>query len=380
MPTKVAYIVSMKRGLPAFTFKEIKELICLGVDVYCYVMRSGKGPYMPELGWKVVDLRMLEFTVTLMLFLLRRPKEFIQTFISAIRDKGVVHFLIAIYFTKYLLRQSIDVIYSFEGLHALWIGYYCRFFTHIPLTVIGHAEMIDTRQKVGLTSKAINACYRIITISNYNKAKIIKQFHVPDEKIEVVRLFADFEEDKSVKVLIVGEWSERKGHETLLKAVQEPGMEDFKVWIVGGGAWGTEYFDVEEYVQEHNLGDRVVIWGKVSEELLKLLYENCDIFCLPSRTTRKGVQEGIPVALMEAMFFSKPVISTYHTGIPELVSEILIHENDYKALSKALIKLRSAELREKLGSTNKQIIEKKYNIRNVKKIAKILKEGIMEKR
>ena len=177
-------------------------------------------------------------------------------------------------------------------------------------------------------------------------------------------------------MLIVGEFSERKGHETLLKAIQEPGMDDFEVWVVGGRPWGKEYFDVQKYVQKHNLQDKVVIWGRVSEELLKLLYKNCDIFCLPSRTTKKGVKEGIPVALMEAMYFAKPIISTYHTGIPELVPEILIPENDYKALAQALIKLKSPELRKELGLKNKKIVEEKYNKRNVEKIAQILRENI----
>jgi len=297
--------------------------------------------------------------------------------LSALRDKGLLHLLIAIYFLKFLKRDLIDVIYCFEGLHALWIGYYCHLLTGIPLTVLVHAEMVDTKQKIALTKKALDKCYKIITISNYNKIRIIKQFHVPDEKVEVVRLFANFKEDKTTKILIVGEWSERKGHETLLKAVQEPGMEDFKVWIVGGGTWGTEYFDVEKYVKERNIEDRVVIWGKVSEDLLKLLYENCDIFCLPSRTTKKGVQEGIPVALMEAMLFGKPVISTYHTGIPELVPEILILENDHKALAEALVQLKSPELREKLGVANREIIKKNYSVRNVEGIARIIEEGIM---
>ncbi|MEE9214405.1 MAG: glycosyltransferase family 4 protein [Thermodesulfobacteriota bacterium] len=341
-------------------------------------MKDGKGPYMPTPGWNVVRIRYLDFILSLIIFIFRRPMGFFPSFISAMKDKGLLHFFIAIYFSKFLKKQSIDAIYCFEGKHALWIGYYCHLFTNIPMTVLVHAEMVETKSKINLTKKAINKCYKIITISEYNKKGIIKQFQVPSEKIDVVRLFADFQEDMTIKILIVGEWSERKGHETLLRAIQEPGTEDFKVWVVGGGAWGSDYFNVEKYVSEQNLQKKVVIWGKVSEDLLKLLYNNCDIFCLPSKTTKKGVKEGIPVALMEAMFFAKPVISTYHTGIPELVPEILIHENDHEALARALIKLRSPELRRELGARNKKIIEENYSKRNVRKIAQILQENINE--
>lgn len=378
MVLKVAYILSMKRGLPAFTYREIKELVGLGIDIHSYIMRDGTGPYMPEPDWKIVKLKKLDFILTFFLFILRRPKVFFSTFFSAIQDDGIVHFLIAVYFTKYLKKQSIDVMYCFEGKHAFWVGYYCHLFTHLPLIVIVHAEMVHTKEKVSLTKKAIESCYKIVTISNYNKEGIIKQFQVPSEKIDVVRLFADFQEDDRIKVLIVGEFSERKGHETLLKAIQEPDTDVFKVWVVGGGTWSGEYFNLEEYVKQNNLQDKVVLWGKVSEELLRLLYQNCDIFCLPSRTTKKGIKEGIPVSLMEAMFFAKPVISTYHTGIPELVPEILIHENDYKALAQALIRLKSAELRKELGIKNKKIIEESYSKKNVRKIAQMLRESFKE--
>ena len=374
MSKKVAYIVSMKNGLPAFTFREIEELLGLDVDVDCFIMRSGKGVYMPKPEWIVVKIRKLDFIITFLKFVFQHPICFVKTAVEAIKDKGTIHFLIAIYFSKYLRLRKTDIIYCNEGKHALWIGYYCHLFTNLPLTVLVHAEMVDTTNKVRLTQKGVNKCCKIITVTEYNKKRIIKQFNVPDDKVEVIRLFADFKKDSHLRVMIVGEYAERKGHETLLKAIQQQGLDDYKVWVVGGGNWGDEYFDVTRYVEENNLNDRVVIWGKVSEELLKLLYENCDIFCLPSQTSRKGVTEGLPVSLMEAMFFGKPVISTYHTGIPELVPEILIEEGDCKALAQALIRLRSSELRQKLGAKNKEIVEQRYSKKNVQRIAQILRE------
>ncbi|MBL1603589.1 glycosyltransferase, partial [Klebsiella pneumoniae] len=49
-------------------------------------------------------------------------------------------------------------------------------------------------------------------------------------------------------------------------------------------------------------------------------------FLLPSVTASNGDMEGIPVALMEAMASGLPVISTYHSGIPELIDD---HKNGY---------------------------------------------------
>ncbi len=48
--------------------------------------------------------------------------------------------------------------------------------------------------------------------------------------------------------------------------------------------------------------------------------KSADIFVLTSITAQDGDSEGMPVALIEAHAMGLPVISTYHTGIPELVN------------------------------------------------------------
>lgn len=61
-----------------------------------------------------------------------------------------------------------------------------------------------------------------------------------------------------------------------------------------------------------------------------------DILILPSVTTKRGDQEGIPVTLMKALARGLPVISTWHGGIPELIKEgesgFLVPERDVDAL------------------------------------------------
>lgn len=365
----------MRNGLPAFTFREIAELKNLGIEVDCFVMRDGRGAYMPLPDWHVVRVGRLELAVSLLWFALGNPLRFTGSLVQAVRDKGLIHLLLAICFLKHLVSRNVEVIYCNEGLHALWIGYYCRLFTGLPLVVIVHAEMVDRNIKPGLTRKSVEQCEKVITISEYNKKRIMARFGVADEKVEVVRLFADFKRRDELKVLIVGMWTGRKGHETLLRAIQEPGLQGYRVWVVGGGNWGDDFFDVAAYVKQHRLEEQVVIWGKVPEELLTLLYESCDIFCLPSKTSAAGVKEGLPVSLMEAMFFGKPVISTYHTGIPELVPDILIEENDHLALAEGLRRLASAELRQSMGRRNRQIVLEQYSKANVRKIAAILAGG-----
>ncbi len=58
--------------------------------------------------------------------------------------------------------------------------------------------------------------------------------------------------------------------------------------------------------------------------------------------------EGIPVALMEAMAVGLPVVSTFHSGIPELiennVSGWLVPENDAEALADTLFRLSQGDI------------------------------------
>ncbi len=73
---------------------------------------------------------------------------------------------------------------------------------------------------------------------------------------------------------------------------------------------------------------------KPSHEV-KAMLDDADVFLLPSVTGADGDMEGIPVALMEAMAVGIPVVSTLHSGIPELVeadkSGWLVPENDARA-------------------------------------------------
>ena len=65
-----------------------------------------------------------------------------------------------------------------------------------------------------------------------------------------------------------------------------------------------------------------------------------DGFILHSVTAEDGDMEGIPVALMEAMAQGLPVVTTRHSGIPELVEHevtgFLVEERNEAALAKIL--------------------------------------------
>jgi glycosyltransferase involved in cell wall biosynthesis len=78
--------------------------------------------------------------------------------------------------------------------------------------------------------------------------------------------------------------------------------------------------------------------------------------------------DGMPNALIEAMALGKPVISTYVSGIPELIKDgagILVPPEDSKALAKAIegIYFMDLETRKRMGRKGYEIVGMEFNIK-----------------
>jgi len=185
-------------------------------------------------------------------------------------------------------------------------------------------------------------------------------YGVDESKIEVIHIHGDISDERarrSTKILMVAGFSEKKGHEVLFEAVKKLGRDDITLWIVGQG-----HLDVRGLAERAGISHLTVFLGVLKGELLNILYDACDIVVLPSRTAANGDREGIPVSLMEAMSRRKPVISTRHAGIPELVSEILVPENDPNALAQAIAYLVDhPEVRAQQGDRNYEIVKRDFS-------------------
>jgi glycosyltransferase involved in cell wall biosynthesis len=204
---------------------------------------------------------------------------------------------------------------------------------------------------------------------------LINRFGALGERVKVIRLFAEMIPDPhalkhETKLLIVGGFQDRKGYDVLLKALKILNRPDVRLWVVGYKG----PVDVPKLVNDLGLRDQVTIFGQISDDVLKVLYTYCDIFCMPSRMDRHGIGEGLPVALMEAMAYEKPVVATTHTGIPELVPDILVPENDADQLAAGILQLvNDVQLRRAMGERNRQIVSQQYSAANVRALLDVLK-------
>jgi colanic acid/amylovoran biosynthesis glycosyltransferase len=168
-------------------------------------------------------------------------------------------------------------------------------------------------------------------------------------------------------ILCPANFSHVKGHKYLLKACQilfDKGVK-FQCLLAGGGPLENELRNI---VKEMRLDNYIIFLGKLPHEELLDLYRKGEInaVILPSIVTENGEKEGIPVALMEAMSYCIPVISTNTGSIPELIgggSGVMVEERHPEALASAIERLKddSISYRE-ISIKCREKVEEQFNI------------------
>lgn len=188
------------------------------------------------------------------------------------------------------------------------------------VTIHGWHEFVNERE-ASLRQK-VHAASFVVCISDYTRSQLMRIAHPDDwHKLRVVRCGIDtaaFAQrphrpiGKPPRVLMVARLSPEKGHLVLLEAVKllrDRGRR-VEVELVGPGEFRDS---LERAVKSLGIEDRVQFLGACSPSEINAALRSTDVFVLPS------FAEGLPVALMEAMAVGVPVVTTYISGIPELV-------------------------------------------------------------
>jgi colanic acid/amylovoran biosynthesis glycosyltransferase len=143
------------------------------------------------------------------------------------------------------------------------------------------------------------------------------------------------------RVLTVARLVRGKGLDILLEALHLLKRRGLGAEVVIAGE-GPDRTRLEQRVRELGLEDRVRLAGAVSQDRIRELYAEAQVFCLPS------FSEGVPVVLMEAMAMGLPVVATRITGVPELVDEgrsgLLVPPGRPDALADSLARIISADV------------------------------------
>ena len=197
----------------------------------------------------------------------------------------------------------------------------------------------------------------------------IKVHHMGVDTDRYSNFRRNFRSNDRTRILSIARFVEKKGIRFGVEAVGRIIKEypEIEYWIIGDGSLRKE---VESVIDQMNLNDKVKLLGwKSQEEILDYLMDS-DILLVPSVTGEDGDQEGIPVVLMEAMALGITVVTTYHSGIPELVQDgvsgFLAPERDVEILAEKLSQcIEHRELWPRIKEEAKNVVMKNYNINNL---------------
>ena len=223
-----------------------------------------------------------------------------------------------------------------------------------------------------------------VTCNNFFTESLPAMLQIPRERFFVLPYGIDtnlfcrkyFGQPQATKIFLqVSSLVEKKGHEYTIKAfalfLKRTGRKDCKLVIAGDGPLMPK---LRRLTKKLALSEMVDFTGAIDHLRAVELLENANVFVHHSVTAANGDMEGMPNALIEAMAMKLPVISTFHSGIPELVEDkingFLVEErniDDYaekmeKSLELGLLEANQAKV--KAGFTSQihnERLEKLYN-------------------
>ncbi|WP_242840765.1 glycosyltransferase family 4 protein [Butyrivibrio proteoclasticus] len=242
----------------------------------------------------------------------------------------------------------------------------------VPIVDHCHGADFDTfyvkasEKKKRRIKKVFGNFSKVIVLSDEWKEKLLNI--LPEEKLVVIQNYCkpqseDFVEsmvdsrfDKK-QVLFLGELGKRKGGYDFASIVEATVKRNPDVsFVFGGSGTKEDEKNIKDSIDERGISSYVLFPGWVrNEEKDKYLRES-GIFLLPS------YQEGLPMAILDAMAYGLPVISTNVGGIPQLIhqdvsgyihepgdaesmgesiSRVFEKETFYKELSKNSLKIAS---------------------------------------
>lgn len=226
-------------------------------------------------------------------------------------------------------KKGTHVIYTAHGFHFFkgapllnWLIYFpvewvCSFLTDTLITINHedyafakkhmHAKKIEYVPGVGIDLDKFG-------VSSVNVSEIRKALSVPDDK---------------VWMLNVGELIPRKNQQLLIRAIAD--ISEIYLTIAGRGELQEQ---LENTIRELHLEERVKLLGYRND--ISDLCQAADIFAFPS------LQEGLSVALMEAMACGKPVICSAIRGNTDLIDSeggVLFDPHSVAAIRESILSI-----------------------------------------
>jgi glycosyltransferase involved in cell wall biosynthesis len=237
---------------------------------------------------------------------------------------------------------------------------FCSLATKIPQCLVIHdlaflhdSSFLDSSRRrfyEKFTGAFLKKAKTIATVSVYSKNDIVEQYHIPDDKVNIVysaakEIFHPLKEELKDQVkskwtagkeyfLYAGSIHPRKNLMALLKAFsifkkrQHSGM---KLVLAGRLAW--KYNSFLSALKSYKYREDVVLTGYVEEEELVKLVGAAYALVYPS------LQEGFGVPVLEAMQSAVPVITSEGSAMQEIAGDAALYADvhDHAAIAEQMM-------------------------------------------
>jgi glycosyltransferase involved in cell wall biosynthesis len=278
---------------------------------------------------------------------------------------------------RLLKRRRFDLIHSF--LYRSHCASRVARFGQAPRVPLISAERCMGDNRSGLVRLANRLTSRmsdrVLAVSRAVAERIVTRDRVPRDRVAVVangiestpanpRARARLRralgmEERHALILYLGRLHREKGPDLLLEALAllKADLPDgWSAVLVGGG---EETRTIAGQSVELGLGQQVRLPGPRRQ--VGPWLDACDLIVLPSR------EEGMPVAALEAMMRSRPVVATRVGGTPEVVSDgetgLLVEAGDPVQMADALARLiRDPGLRISMGQAGRRRAMREFTI------------------
>ncbi len=395
MAERSAPIAYMTQIFPNLTETAVyREVLCLrdlGFNISTFAVwkpdankLSAESQGLMETTFYVFPLAWLRFVAAHLSWLLTRPALYMGTLFFVLtrpgeslrnRRRTFFHFLEAMYLAAEMQKRQIRHIHAHFSINAASIAMMIARMLDISFSFTVHNIFFTDRI---ILKEKLQAAKFIVSISEFSRDFLLQlypqenlrdKFYIIHCGISPEHFSPPTHPEKRHPPLIftVSQLAERKGMPFLVEACKilaERGC-DFRC-IIGGD--GPQKPLLEQMIARYHLQDKVQLVGPVYQQQLTGYLNQTDLFVLPCITASNGDRDGVPAVLMEAMAMELPVVSTYVSGIPELISDgrdgLLINEKDPLALADAMQRLlEDQHLGQTLGKNGRQKVIKEFNLR-----------------
>lgn len=212
-----------------------------------------------------------------------------------------------------------------------------------------------------LIPRVVNSSLKIITVSDFSRSEIAKEFNYPLDKIYIIHNAVNekFKPNTDVKckknyLLAVSSVNYHKNYDRMIQAytnLYKKNKHNIELVIIGGQnqCFAKQTYDITNMP--------ISFAGRVSDKELIQLYQNATAFIFPS------LYEGFGIPPLEAQACGCPVLSSNTSAMPEVLEKSCIYfePTDISDIERAISTIiEDSTLQQKLREAGLQNI-KRFN-------------------